>query len=68
MSSLLKMNPHSAFERHARPEYLNNPPDFVPPEVLFFKRSAGAVDGDWDLRTDLWSLGCTVNSPLANYT
>jgi serine/threonine-protein kinase SRPK3 len=31
-----------------------------PPEVVFPAVALGDEDPDWDMRSDIWSLGCTV--------
>ena len=32
-----------------------------PPEVVFSTVALGNNDPDWDMRSDIWSLGCTVS-------
>lgn len=40
---------------------VSNVPDIViAPEIRFFKLSSEKVDHDWDLRSDIWSMACTV--------
>ena len=59
-----------AYYTDARPAHLSTPLVFRAPEAVFYERSSGKVESDWNLSVDIWSLGCLVslvhNFPL-NY-
>ena len=41
---------------------VSNAPDIISaPEVRFFRLSSGKVDNDWDLRSDIWTMACSVS-------
>lgn len=35
--------------------------DVSPPEIVFPRVALGISDPDWDMRSDIWSLACTVS-------
>ncbi|KAH8916534.1 kinase-like protein [Atractiella rhizophila] len=59
-TSLLLVDFGSSFLFDQRRDHLGTPLGYMAPEYLFYKRSQGKVDADWDWRTDIWSLGCAL--------
>ncbi|KAI9820027.1 MAG: hypothetical protein M1827_006598 [Pycnora praestabilis] len=56
-----------AFTRENRPNRRLTPLINTAPEVMLYEASSGEMYKDWDLRSDLWSLGCVLKHLIFNY-
>ena len=54
----------SAFQQGEARLRIQSTVGVCPPEVIFPMIALDENDPDWDMRSDIWSLACTVSPPL----